>query len=862
MSRAKKGQELEPAIAAEAFDQLGKDFQELMEELSGDQALEAFRVEYEKLHAELVRSHDSEKKLIGKCKALNQEIVQNALKVQTALKLSHEDQKRITALKKEVERAWRTVETQKEKETRATESIQVLKGEADKLSRIVEQGAAKSVNQEQVTIELSQDKVDLTKTRDLLQTQVNNLQFGKMEFQEKTERAQLELQNQGAEVLRLQQEMARRRAAGEDEQKRKHELNEELQTVRVKIDETTKEINGNKLSLDEQKAAMQGLEARVKAESDKVGEGYNKQNKLEDEIKKRRKLTGEEQMMCAKLREEAAKHESSIEEINRERSYFRRKRKAAEEECNELEAFRRQLAEDRKVEEGIIAELKAEVAGLKQDVAACQKQADNDQKYTSDITRERDILTKNVSQGDDRSKKQIEMVTAHERMAEELEKEVLTWKLTMQNTNQRIEHLDGMKDKHQRELQEAYQKYNQGQETVVAREATVAELNVDLGDIKQKLHQQKGLYEQVRTDRNLYAKNLAEAQEEIGTMKERFRNMYHQIETLRDEIRTRDSDLIKKHCDHVKVSKEMDRVKDHLEKTKKRQNQLQHITELQHREMKKIEATIANAELERLGQKKELSSISTQRNILATQLIKRNEELSLLYEKIRVQQSTLQKGEAHFRKRQEELAKLRAEIRRIQAMNRAASSASKVGELSKEANNLERELFAEKHKVKALAEELSNPMNVHRWRKLEGSDPQVFNLINKIKTLQQRIISKTELVIDKGESLKRRDKAYTDLRKVLSRQPGPEIADSLALYQEHVKKKKSQCEKMTGELQVYQGKVSELREELQRVHRANVDVRKKLYEQRRKEKTVEKKVIHTLLPQLPRFTGGGFNLSL
>lgn len=52
----------------------------------------------------------------------------------------------------------------------------------------------------------------------------------------------------------------------------------------------------------------------------------------------------------------------------------------------------------------------------------------------------------------------------------------------------------------------------------------------------------------------------------------------------------------------------------------------------------------------------------------------------------------------------------------------------------------------EKAKVKALSEELENPMNVHRWRKLEGSDPTTFEMIQKIHTLQKRLISKTEEV--------------------------------------------------------------------------------------------------------------------
>jgi hypothetical protein len=33
-----------------------------------------------------------------------------------------------------------------------------------------------------------------------------------------------------------------------------------------------------------------------------------------------------------------------------------------------------------------------------------------------------------------------------------------------------------------------------------------------------------------------------------------------------------------------------------------------------------------------------------------------------------------------------------------------------------------RELLQERTKVTALSEELENPMNVHRWRKLEGNE--------------------------------------------------------------------------------------------------------------------------------------------
>jgi hypothetical protein len=43
--------------------------------------------------------------------------------------------------------------------------------------------------------------------------------------------------------------------------------------------------------------------------------------------------------------------------------------------------------------------------------------------------------------------------------------------------------------------------------------------------------------------------------------------------------------------------------------------------------------------------------VINERDILGTQLIRRNDELALLYEKIKIQQSTLSKGQIQYRDR-------------------------------------------------------------------------------------------------------------------------------------------------------------------------------------------------------------------
>lgn len=95
-------QEKPDKIAPEetAFEEIEKDFQEVLSELSGDKSLEKFRVEYEKLHTIMKKSYENEKRLMAKCRELNAEIVVNSAKVATALKLSQDDQTTIASLKK------------------------------------------------------------------------------------------------------------------------------------------------------------------------------------------------------------------------------------------------------------------------------------------------------------------------------------------------------------------------------------------------------------------------------------------------------------------------------------------------------------------------------------------------------------------------------------------------------------------------------------------------------------------------------------------------------------------------------------------------------------------------------------------
>lgn len=167
MSKPDDGKLLEdPSLDATSLEALENDFQEVLAEIAGDKSLERFRLEYEKLHRALKKSNGQEKKLIKKCRELNAEIINNAAKVQTALKLSQEDQASIASLKKEMEKAWKMVDASHEKEIRAKETIQLLKEEINNLGRLVEQGAGLSVGQENMLKEVMRAKEELARANE------------------------------------------------------------------------------------------------------------------------------------------------------------------------------------------------------------------------------------------------------------------------------------------------------------------------------------------------------------------------------------------------------------------------------------------------------------------------------------------------------------------------------------------------------------------------------------------------------------------------------------------------------------------------------------------------------------------------
>merc|ERR1711920_172956 len=206
------------------------------------------------------------------------------------------------------------------------------------------------------------------------------------------------------------------------------------------------------------------------------------------------------------------------------------------------------------------------------------------------------------------------------------------------------------------------------------------------------------------------------------------------------------------------------------------------------------------------------------------------------YEKIKIQQSTLQKGETQYDERVRDVGSLRAQIRHAKAeVGHAKTQVTNVESLKREVHHLNKVLLREESKAKALQEELENPMNVHRWRELEGSDPATCEMIMKVKSLQKLLIAKTEEVMEKDACIQEKEQLYVQLKNIIARQPGPEVAEQLAWYSQNLKEKTQHMKQMAQELQMYYDQVQDLRDETDRHNRDFQATKQAYFQQRRRQ---------------------------
>jgi DNA repair exonuclease SbcCD ATPase subunit len=242
----------------------------------------------------------------------------------------------------------------------------------------------------------------------------------------------------------------------------------------------------------------------------------------------------------------------------------------------------------------------------------------------------------------------------------------------------------------------------------------------------------------------------------------------------------------------------------------------QSIVEQQIQEIDKLNIVINALEKDMLELKNRYERAVEERNTTGVQLIDRNDELCILYERSNQQQQTLKSGELELLKKNEELRLLRLQAEELKRQYLAARRrVPEIDDNRSKIRELEERLERARRETDDCSNQLEDPKNTERWRPLDGDDPSLDELSVKVQFLEQRLNTKREQLLERELVLEEVTKLSNDLRSAaISRRDSAKIlVDQLNEFQTKIRDVTKKMLASVSELSMYQATALRLQQE-------------------------------------------------
>ncbi|ERL90076.1 hypothetical protein D910_07431, partial [Dendroctonus ponderosae] len=555
--------------------------------------------------------------------------------------------------------------------------------------------------------------------------------------------------------------------------------------------------------IDNLRAQVENLNAEIEfknkmnQDSDDVGELSKHKDGLERE---RDKLINEVTQLTTKLNN-AVNYQEELEKKNSEADL--RINEIAGQLENDITKLTKakETAEKRVlVVNGERDDLQVDKANMRQRLALLEREIDDHKRFSDEdkraietVNKEKDVLNKTIQRQQVVARDQLKLIQIQDQSKKKLEVELDSFFIESSKQKKQIHQLERERDKLAEEQLELTKTIEDNMDDIREKKGHIFDLKKNITEYENQVRQQQNIYEAIRADRNSLQKSLQESMAETGELKKKLKIVFHQTEQLKEDIAMKEKLLIKDENVMRKITKEKDNLKIEVMAGLDQIRTLKQEIKEQKDEEKRLHQTILEHERTIRGQVKDMEQLMNERDVLGSQLVRRNDEIALLNEKIKILHSTLCRGivgETQYDQRLQDIKLLKIEVKRLRQEKLLISkSMNNMVDLRQEIFHLERELTKSRLQRKALEQEVQNPLNIHRWRKLEGSDPEVVELLQKIKLLQKRLLRQASEAVERERQLKEAERLYLNLRQVLAKQPGPGIQDELVKTQRALKQR-------------------------------------------------------------------------
>ena len=404
-------------------------------------------------------------------------------------------------------------------------------------------------------------------------------------------------------------------------------------------------------------------------------------------------------------------------------------------------------------------------------------------------------------------------------LIEEVEKneaEIAQWVSEERKQNKLIAVLKAQREIKAREALRAQANKKETREQVKVKELVILDLTKKCNEVNNRLKEFSALYDVVKNERNNYVNHIQASSQALAEMKEKIKILQNEVEILRNESTGKDKVLSKERTAHQASQTQRDTLRLETNKSQTVYKKKQEVVEQQIVEIDKLNSIINRLERDMIRIKATYETNVEARNFTGVQLVDRNDELCILYEKANLQEQTTKQGEIAIQQKEEDIRMLKLQLAEVQRQIEVTRHKLPDGpELADKIVQLQQELSMERSITKHLCNDLENPGNLERWRELQGDDPDSEQLLAKIQVLEERLNGKKEKLLEKELILEE----VTTLTGKLRKQAGQGHADTLSLAQSvnsHQARIRSVTRKMmasVSELSMYQATAMKLQQE-------------------------------------------------
>ncbi|EGZ30262.1 hypothetical protein PHYSODRAFT_477524 [Phytophthora sojae] len=787
--------------------------------------LQFHKEKYAKLHSCVLATYKHEKQLLKEAKALNRDLLGEKIQVEKQAIRKAEEVAAFSSVEREKDRALKELAEGVDRDAVLTFEITELQREYADL--VAEKEAILAAYAQLIEPEVRQLTTEITGLTD--ETHRLDSELAKDMQRKREYLARLDFLHQ--ENLRLEQ-------SGAAEQKRLNQLQGDPDRMQKQADVVARAVAGLERETNKDKTRAVELQAAVESTAAKLHDADEVQRELAQKLDVHRETIDQRQRdvdhVTLHLREEQNVNVMRLGE--KARLDIRAKAldltaRRENERCGKAQKDYDRLKRKLKKQilmldsnKALLPNLRAQVVDVQHQVAALRSENKDQTQRQLDVKQQVDLLIARFLKQEDGEKAQSAELEALSTQVTELEAEVGQWLMEESKQKKLVTMLTAQREMKAREATSALNAERQTQQELKTKELVIFDLAKKWNETTNHLREFSALYDVVKNERNKYVNLIQASTQALAEMKEKIKILHNEVEVLRNESLAKDKALVKEKLAHATAQCSRDSLRLDTNKSHDAYRAKQEQVEQQIVEIDKLNGIITHTEKELLRLKKKYELAVDARNATGVQLIDRNDELCILYEKSNLQEQALSAGETGLTRKDQEIRVLKIELADLQRqLENARRQLPHLPELAQRIMSLQEELKQEKDVTELLCRDLETPKNNDRWRALGGEDPDEEQLSAKLAYLEERYHHKKEQLLEKELVLEEVTGLSNKLRSQASARRGEtlELAKRVNDFQGRIKETTRRMMAVVSELSMYQATAMKLQQEK---HDASVDV--------------------------------------